>query len=93
MLTALGDLAEFERELIRARTSEGRRRAVARGVKLGRKPKLTPHQMKKATKRRDRGDPVRGLPGATTSATLRFRRCPPWRPSASAGINVSDKPH
>jgi DNA invertase Pin-like site-specific DNA recombinase len=41
MLTVLGGLAEFERELIRARTSEGRARAVANGVKLGRKPKLT----------------------------------------------------
>jgi DNA invertase Pin-like site-specific DNA recombinase len=56
MLTVLGGLAEFERELIRARTSEGRARAVARGVKLGPKPKLTAHQMKEAIKRRDRGD-------------------------------------
>jgi hypothetical protein len=44
MLTALGGLAEFERELIRSRTSEGRARAKARGVVLGRKPKLTHHQ-------------------------------------------------
>ena len=44
MLTVLGGLAEFERELIRARTGEGRARAKARGVKMGRKPKLTPHQ-------------------------------------------------
>ena len=43
MLTALGGLAEFERDLIRARTGEGRMRAVARGVKMGRPPKLTPH--------------------------------------------------
>ena len=48
MLTVLGGLAEFERELIRARTGEGRARAVARGVKLGRKPKLTPHQQNEA---------------------------------------------
>ena len=41
MLTVLGGLAEFERELIRARTGEGRERAKARGVKMGRKPKLT----------------------------------------------------
>src|ERR1700692_1788586 len=40
MLTVLGGLAEFERDLIRARTGEGRARAVARGVKMGRKPKL-----------------------------------------------------
>src|SRR4051794_4498074 len=37
MLTVLGGLAEFERELIRSRTGEGRARAVARGVTLGRK--------------------------------------------------------
>jgi DNA invertase Pin-like site-specific DNA recombinase len=51
MLTVLGGLAEFERELIRARTSEGRARAVANGVKLGRKPILTPHQRREAIKR------------------------------------------
>jgi DNA invertase Pin-like site-specific DNA recombinase len=32
MLTVLGGLAEFERELIRSRTSEGRERAKSRGV-------------------------------------------------------------
>ena len=53
MLTVLGGLAEFERELIRARTGEGRARAKARGVKMGRKPKLTPHQQREAIKRRD----------------------------------------
>jgi hypothetical protein len=37
-------LAEFERELIRARTGEGRSRAKARGVRFGRPPKLTAHQ-------------------------------------------------
>ena len=61
MLTVLGGLAEFERELIRARTGEGRARAVARGVKLGRKPKLTPHQRKEAIKRRDNGEPMRDI--------------------------------
>jgi DNA invertase Pin-like site-specific DNA recombinase len=61
MLTVLGGLAEFERELIRARTSEGRARAVARGVKMGRPPKLTPHQIKEALRRRDAGEPVREI--------------------------------
>jgi DNA invertase Pin-like site-specific DNA recombinase len=61
MLTVLGGLAEFERELIRARTGEGRARAVARGVKMGRKPKLTPHQRHEAIKRRDQGEPVREI--------------------------------
>ncbi len=61
MLTVLGGLAEFERELIRARTGEGRARAVARGVQLGRKPKLTPHQRKEAAARKAAGDPVRAI--------------------------------
>jgi DNA invertase Pin-like site-specific DNA recombinase len=54
MLTVLGGLAEFERELIRARTGEGRERAKARGVKMGRKSKLTGHQKREAIKRRDK---------------------------------------
>ena len=56
MLTVLGGLAEFERDLIRARTTEGRERAKANGVKMGRPPKLTPHQKKEAIKRRDHGE-------------------------------------
>src|SRR5215212_6037227 len=56
LLTVLGGLAEFERALILIRTSEGRARAKARGVKLGRKPKLTPHQKREAIARRERGD-------------------------------------
>jgi DNA invertase Pin-like site-specific DNA recombinase len=54
MLTVLGGLAEFERELIRARTGEGRERAKANGVKMGRKPKLTGHQKREAIRRRDK---------------------------------------
>jgi DNA invertase Pin-like site-specific DNA recombinase len=53
MLTVLGGLAEFERELIRTRTGEGRERAKARGVALGRKPKLSPHQRREALGRVD----------------------------------------
>ena len=48
MLTVLGGLAEFERELIRARTGEGRKRAKANGVKFGRPAALTPHQRQEA---------------------------------------------
>ena len=53
----LAGLAEFERELIRTRTGEGRERAKARGVRMGRKPKLTPHQRKEALGRRNAGEP------------------------------------
>src|SRR3981189_1475352 len=60
MLTVLGGLAEFERELIRTRTGEGRERASARGtgggVILGRKPKLTGHQRREAISRREAGE-------------------------------------
>jgi DNA invertase Pin-like site-specific DNA recombinase len=51
ILTVLGGLAEFERELIRTRTGEGRARAVANGVKLGRKPTMTHHQRQEAKRR------------------------------------------
>jgi DNA invertase Pin-like site-specific DNA recombinase len=56
ILTVLGGLAEFERELIRARTGEGRTRAQARGVRFGRPPKLTPHQRQEALARLDAGE-------------------------------------
>jgi DNA invertase Pin-like site-specific DNA recombinase len=61
MLAVLGGLAEFERELIRTRTGEGRARAKARGVKMGRPPKMTPHQIKEALNRRDGGEPMRDI--------------------------------
>ena len=58
LLTVLGGLAECERELIRARTSEGRARAKARGIHLGRRPKLTPYQKREALRRRAHGEPL-----------------------------------
>src|ERR1700716_2899499 len=56
MLTVLGGLAEFERELIRARTGEGRKRARDRGVKFGRPRKLTAHQRQEALARLAAGE-------------------------------------
>jgi DNA invertase Pin-like site-specific DNA recombinase len=56
MLTVLGGLAEFERELIRARTGEGRKRAQARGVRFGRPPKLNAHQRQEALARLAAGE-------------------------------------
>jgi DNA invertase Pin-like site-specific DNA recombinase len=56
MLTVLGGLAEFERELIKARTDEGRKRAQARGVRFGRKLKLISHQRQEAIARREAGE-------------------------------------
>jgi DNA invertase Pin-like site-specific DNA recombinase len=56
MVTVLGGLAEFERHLILARTDEGRKRAQARGVRFGRKQKLTAHQRQEALARRANGE-------------------------------------
>lgn len=61
MLTVLGGLAEFERELIRARTGEGRARAKARGVQLGRRPKLSVDQRRFVAAERAKGESVRHL--------------------------------
>jgi DNA invertase Pin-like site-specific DNA recombinase len=55
MLTVLGGLAEFERSLILSRTSDGRARAKAKGVKFGRPPALTAHQRQEALQRLHEG--------------------------------------
>src|SRR6516162_721623 len=54
--TLLAAIAEFERELIRERTGEGRKRAMANGVKFGRKRKLSDFQRREAIKRRAAGE-------------------------------------
>jgi DNA invertase Pin-like site-specific DNA recombinase len=87
MLTVLGGLAEFERDLIRARTGEGRERAKARGVKMGRKPKLTPHQQAEAIKRRDAGEPMRDIArsfNVSHSTISRLASCSPGTGSLQA---------
>jgi DNA invertase Pin-like site-specific DNA recombinase len=59
--TLLAAIAEFERELIRERTGEGRKRAMAAGVKFGRKPKLSPFQRAEALKRRAAGETLASI--------------------------------
>lgn len=46
LFNILGSIAEFERDLINARTDEGRKAALAKGVKFGRKAKLDDAQVK-----------------------------------------------
>lgn len=41
LFNILGSLAEFERDLIKARCAEGIKNAKAKGIKLGRKPTIT----------------------------------------------------
>src|SRR5258706_9163497 len=52
----LGALAEFERSMIKTRTTEGRNAARARGVHLGRPRKLKPHQREEALTRLQNGE-------------------------------------
>ena len=56
ILAVLGALAEFERSMILARTADGRKRAMDRGVRFGRKPKLSPFQINEALRRRAAGE-------------------------------------
>src|SRR6516165_9823036 len=79
MLTVLGGLAEFERELIRARTSEGRKRAKAAGVHMGRPPKLSRHQQREAIERRDAGDTLTDIArtyGVSHTTIMRLTAAP-----------------
>lgn len=61
ILTVLGGLAEFERELITIRTGEGRERAIKAGVKMGRKRLLSSHQIAEVRGRKANGESVRFL--------------------------------
>jgi DNA invertase Pin-like site-specific DNA recombinase len=81
MLTVLGGLAEFERELIRARTGEGRKRAQDRGVRFGRPCKLTPYQREEALQRLKAGETqtdVARTYGLSTSTICRLAASAPF---------------
>jgi DNA invertase Pin-like site-specific DNA recombinase len=60
-LAFLSALAEDERERIHKRASEGRRAAVACGVHMGRKPKLTEYQRRIALERMRLGESARAI--------------------------------
>jgi DNA invertase Pin-like site-specific DNA recombinase len=61
MWQIIGVLAELERSLIAERTRAGVKAAKARGVKFGRKPKLTPKQIKHACELRAQDTPVQEI--------------------------------
>lgn len=61
MLAVLGGLADVERDLIRARTAEGRVRAKERGKHMGRPRALTPQQQTEARQRRAEGATLQEL--------------------------------
>ena len=59
--TLLAAIADFERDLIRERTGEGRKRAMANGVKFGRTRKLSDYQRAEAMKRRAAGETLTSI--------------------------------
>ena len=61
MLTIMGGIAEFERELIRRRCEEGIERAKRKGVTFGRKRKLTKEMVRVAADRYAKGETMAQL--------------------------------
>jgi DNA invertase Pin-like site-specific DNA recombinase len=61
VFTILAAIATYERRLIEARTSEGRKRAMASGVKFGRKPKLSAFRQDEARQRRANGETLAAI--------------------------------
>jgi DNA invertase Pin-like site-specific DNA recombinase len=57
----LSALAEDERQRIVKRANDGRQVAKAKGVKFGRKPKLTDHQQEEALQRMIAGESCRKI--------------------------------
>ena len=61
VLAMLGVAAKLERRRIIERTARGRADAKAKGVRFGRKPKLTPHQQREARERITAGETQRSV--------------------------------
>jgi len=80
IMTIFAGLAEFERDLIRARTGAGRTEALKRGVKFGRPNKISDKQLKIIFRLIDEGHSIRevadtfGVHYTTLYRTLRQRR-------------------
>ena len=70
-------IAEFERDLIRERTSEGRKRAMKEGVKFGRPSKLSPYQRQEAIKRRKAGETLASIAKSYAVAISMISRLAP----------------
>ena len=61
VLAMLGVAAKLERRRMIERTARGRADAKAKGVRFGRKPKLTPHQQREARQRLANGETQRSI--------------------------------
>ena len=61
IMTVFAGIAEFERDLIRERTSVGREAAMKKGVRFGRPKKLSPEQKELILQLREEGKSVQEL--------------------------------
>ena len=61
LMQVMGSFAELERNLIRSRQAEGIELAKARGIYTGRKPALSPAEVRTARERRELGVPLARL--------------------------------
>ncbi|WP_377828395.1 recombinase family protein [Bradyrhizobium lupini] len=75
VLAALvGYIARKTRQDIIRRTTAGRQRAQAAGVKFGRRPKLTLHQRREAMTRRSNGEPAESIAKSLSVSASTIRR-------------------
>ncbi len=84
----LGAVAEFERELINERRNEGMERAKEKGVRFGRKPKLTDERIEELRAAYGAGEQRNDLMKrfGISKATF-YRACPSHPKSASEELN------
>jgi DNA invertase Pin-like site-specific DNA recombinase len=88
MLTVLAGIAEFERDLIRSRIGEGKKRAKAVGVHFGPHFRLTPHQQREVIARRENGELVADIAasyGVSRRTILRTTQVTPVFAASRAG--------
>jgi DNA invertase Pin-like site-specific DNA recombinase len=88
MVTILAGLAEFERELILARTSDGRARAKARGVRFGRPTALTSHQRAEVLRRLANGEVQADLARSYGVSQATISRLAGDRPFAAGAVGA-----
>jgi hypothetical protein len=83
----------LERELIRARTGEGRKRAMANGVKFGRPRALSQHQQAEIIKRGANGETLSVLAiGDVNTSTMFSSLDPPYRRAGAGPRHANHEP-
>jgi DNA invertase Pin-like site-specific DNA recombinase len=87
LLNVVGAIAEFERELIKARCADGIRSAKARGVRFGRPAALNSCQQEEARARKAKGESLKAIAatyGVSHSTISRLGNDQGWPANARA---------